>query len=220
MNDDTITEAVATDAEKLLPCPFCGGKGRLYQRQNAASLWRVACENCDAGPSSDIGKDAAIKTWNTRPAPRPPDAGVREALQAAYDFLQDKSFIPDSETHRCTKVLEQMEIALTIPVTTAFSPEEVAKAQHAIMRNPFYRDHFGDNPVAAFGLANSALKAVASPNASAEHAKVVEALTLAEDELSRSPHSTQIWANGTHPQTGITKIREALAALSDAGMKP
>jgi hypothetical protein len=72
------TEAVATDAEKLGPCPFCGGNGRLYQRQNAAALWRVACENCDAGPSSDIGKDAAIKTWNTRPAPRPADAGVRE----------------------------------------------------------------------------------------------------------------------------------------------
>lgn len=41
----------------------------------------------------------------------------------------------------------------------------------------------------------------------------VEALSLVEDALSRSPFSTQIWPNGTHPNTGITKVREALAAL-------
>lgn len=39
-----------------------------------------------------------------------------------------------------------------------------------------------------------------------------KALTLAEDALSRSPFSTQIWPNGTHPNAGIELIR---AALSD-----
>jgi len=43
---------------------------------------------------------------------------------------------------------------------------------------------------------------------------VVEALTIAEDVLSRSPYSTAIWPNGMHPQTGIEKIRAALASLS------
>ncbi|WP_024516778.1 hypothetical protein [Bradyrhizobium sp. Tv2a-2] len=42
-----------------------------------------------------------------------------------------------------------------------WSPADVAAAQNAIMDNPFYHSKFGNNPVAAFGLANSALKAVA-----------------------------------------------------------
>lgn len=44
-------------------------------------------------------------------------------------------------------------------------------------------------------------------------AQVESALVLAEDVLSRSPHSTAIWANGVHPYIGITKIRDAIAAL-------
>ena len=46
----------------------------------------------------------------------------------------------------------------------------------------------------------------------AEIAKLREALTLAENVLSRAPFSTQIWPDGTHPQRGITKIRSALGA--------
>jgi len=45
---------------------------------------------------------------------------------------------------------------------------------------------------------------------------VVEALTIAEDTLSRFPFSSEIWPNGMHPNTGIGKIRDALAALSSA----
>jgi hypothetical protein len=37
---------------------------------------------------------------------------LEEALQRAFDFLQDKSFTPDSLTHECTKVVEQIEDAL------------------------------------------------------------------------------------------------------------
>jgi hypothetical protein len=44
--------------------------------------------------------------------------------------------------------------------------------------------------------------------------EVREALELAEDVLSRSPFSTNIWPNGMHPNTGITKIRAAIKALS------
>jgi len=40
---------------------------------------------------------------------------------------------------------------------------------------------------------------------------VLEALTLAEDVLSRRPFSSGIWPNGMHPQEGIEKIRAALA---------
>lgn len=37
------------------------------------------------------------------------------------------------------------------------------------------------------------------------------ALAIAEDVLSRSPYSSAIWPNGTHPQVGIEQIRSALA---------
>jgi hypothetical protein len=38
-----------------------------------------------------------------------------------------------------------------------------------------------------------------------------EALALAEDVLSRSPFSTEMWPNGMHPNAGITIIRTALS---------
>lgn len=41
-------------------------------------------------------------------------------------------------------------------------------------------------------------------------ASLLEALKLAEDVLSRFPYSTEMWPNGTHPQTGITQIRDAI----------
>lgn len=46
------------------------------------------------------------------------------------------------------------------------------------------------------------------------HDALVKALTLAEDILSRTPFSNALWPNGMHPMTGITQIRDALAAVS------
>jgi len=40
------------------------------------------------------------------------NTALRQAAQSAYDFLQDKSFIPDSDTHRCTAIVEALEAAL------------------------------------------------------------------------------------------------------------
>ena len=40
---------------------------------------------------------------------------------------------------------------------------------------------------------------------------LLEALVLAEDVLSRSPFSTQMWPDGTHPNTGIELVRAAIA---------
>jgi hypothetical protein len=48
--------------------------------------------------------------------------------------------------------------------------------------------------------------------AEAEVARLRPALELAEDVLSRAPHSTTIWANGMHPNTGVELIRAALRA--------
>lgn len=40
---------------------------------------------------------------------------------------------------------------------------------------------------------------------------LLKALVLAEDVLSRFPFSSEIWPNGTHPNTGIEQIRAAIA---------
>lgn len=72
--DTPSSVSTPADATALANCPFCGGHARLYQRQNAAALWHVACENCDAGPHSDLGKYEAIARWNTRATSQTPDA--------------------------------------------------------------------------------------------------------------------------------------------------
>lgn len=48
-----------------------------------------------------------------------------------------------------------------------------------------------------------------------EDAALLDALILAEDVLSRSPYSNQMWAwmePPMHPNYGITKIRDAIRA--------
>jgi hypothetical protein len=45
--------------------------------------------------------------------------------------------------------------------------------------------------------------------------ELLGALKLAEDALSRSPFSTQMWPNGTHPNAGIVMIRAAIAKAED-----
>jgi hypothetical protein len=50
--------------------------------------------------------------------------------------------------------------------------------------------------------------------------EVREALEIAEDVLSRAPFSTAIWPNGMHPNTGIEKIRKALALTRPDGNTP
>lgn len=41
---------------------------------------------------------------------------------------------------------------------------------------------------------------------------LLEALEIAEDVLARFPYSSEIWPNGRHPNTGMQKIRAAIAA--------
>lgn len=40
--------------------------------------------------------------------------------------------------------------------------------------------------------------------------ELLAALRLAEDVLARFPFTSEIWPDGTHPQTGVTQIRDAI----------
>lgn len=60
------------------------------------------------------------------------------------------------------------------------------------------------------GADGSRLWAEAANALLTERSALIEALTLAEDVLSRFPYSAELWPNGTHPNAGIEKIRAAI----------
>lgn len=62
---------------ELLPCPFCGGKGRKFRMlhnevtHKISFIAEVGCDLCNAkmlglGATPDEANDNAIKAWNTR----------------------------------------------------------------------------------------------------------------------------------------------------------
>ncbi len=65
------------DTEKLLPCPFCGGKADFESKENysAHAFWRIVCNECGCGTWCDEdgfgyednqGKQKVIDEWNNR----------------------------------------------------------------------------------------------------------------------------------------------------------
>lgn len=76
------------NAEKLLPCPWCGAEARL---ERDISPW-VNCVNsyCELGSSAGVeyaSEAEAIAAWNTRPAPT--EAEVEAAAKRIFDFSAD-----------------------------------------------------------------------------------------------------------------------------------
>jgi Lar family restriction alleviation protein len=56
-------------SEKLLPCPFCGGKAKLktYYENIDHSIY---CEDCSMGCDEYKSNKEAIAAWNKRTVPR------------------------------------------------------------------------------------------------------------------------------------------------------
>lgn len=53
----------------LLPCPFCGGEAKLETHAVAEQSW-ITCPTCQFdGFMPIVGKEGAVRAWNTRPAP-------------------------------------------------------------------------------------------------------------------------------------------------------
>lgn len=55
-------------SDKLLPCPFCGGRANVYINEvNFVTKWSVGCGdcNCNIDCCEDTPADAAVE-WNTR----------------------------------------------------------------------------------------------------------------------------------------------------------
>lgn len=50
---------------KLLPCPFCGGKGKLKGDESAYGCF-VECIDCHAEMDYSETKEEAVEAWNKR----------------------------------------------------------------------------------------------------------------------------------------------------------
>lgn len=70
------TEAEASGAGELLPCPFCGGEAEL--RTNG--MWRVVCPTCKSGVGSHDLPQHAIAAWNRRATPSGGAGELREKV--------------------------------------------------------------------------------------------------------------------------------------------
>ena len=59
-------------SKRLKPCPFCGGKGEVYQAPTMLNLkidddvYWVQCRNCFSRVGNSYSKVEAINAWNRR----------------------------------------------------------------------------------------------------------------------------------------------------------
>lgn len=130
------------------------------------------------------------------------------AHHALWSGLLDYGW--DEKTERFGMALAD-RISREIAAKARKLPQSTARTDEPVTAN-YGRQHISGPAVEAIenGQDTEELAAPPSPDT------VREALELAEDVLSRAPFSNAIWPNGVHPQTGITKIRDAIAALSNA----
>lgn len=57
-------------ADKLLPCPFCGGEGKYHGSYFEDDVCEyVSCTRCNASTPLMYKKGESIEWWNRRPSP-------------------------------------------------------------------------------------------------------------------------------------------------------
>lgn len=82
MHETSTTRERELDEAVLLPCPFCGSRGYVFERD--AAYWAY-CTNDDCGAETNGSKDRseAIANWNRRALPAPSSDAPREPVAAA-----------------------------------------------------------------------------------------------------------------------------------------
>ncbi len=69
-----MTNIPKPEGEKLLPCPFCGGKAKridIEDGENAGGSC-IACSECNASGNVEFGfKENFVSNWNRRSTPAP-----------------------------------------------------------------------------------------------------------------------------------------------------
>lgn len=104
---------MTNEADKLLPCPHCGGKAAYVPRAVNLALQKdpsdpkfgvsVICGTCSAETGNFIDEAAASLRWNRRacaaaPA-EPPATPLREVLEQIKQAIKDYHYALDTRQH-------------------------------------------------------------------------------------------------------------------------
>lgn len=74
--------------DKLKPCPFCGGKAKLFEDKDY-QIYSVTCTECDAGTNAYGIEQDAIDAWNGRIEPTfTPDE--LDAIRRMFDIRRSE----------------------------------------------------------------------------------------------------------------------------------
>ena len=102
-----------TDAERLLPCPFCGDSDVQEERTElSANTWPVVrCQNCGAaGPCIHFQPEKAVEEWNRRASIESKESGAGPTCDCTkynggqcYNCLNGHHEICDSGQGVCSK---------------------------------------------------------------------------------------------------------------------
>ncbi len=50
----------------MLPCPFCGGKAKVYGGAYSQETYDACCTKCHASTSGTVDKQETLDRWNKR----------------------------------------------------------------------------------------------------------------------------------------------------------
>ncbi|HEY1980713.1 MAG TPA: hypothetical protein VGH13_11550 [Xanthobacteraceae bacterium] len=214
---------------RLLPCPFCGSapdtllRGHYFahdvEQKKSAKKGAILCPTCQTrSPEA---------SWNTRQ----PAVSAGEPVEAEYvkkvcKGLRRGQALGNEAAANLIEALYLKSLAALPPSNPpGAEPFTAADAWHDLIEKDDrtspeeYPDHA---LITADELADYIQRALAPNPPGDVREKVIEALTLCEDVLSRAPFSTEILPNGMHPQLLITKVRDALelASPKDAEASP
>ena len=93
-------------SDAMLPCPFCGSPGQLFQRwkpvpgQRDDAYTMARCTNGSCGIQLDPPErtpKACVAAWNTRPAMQSAASPVGDEVREMHDRLRAWSNDPDDE---------------------------------------------------------------------------------------------------------------------------
>lgn len=123
----TLTPSHVLEAEKLLPCPFCGGDAELRTSPHVPRQFgcRVVCETCGVhitriGSSYDEAdlKRGTIDAWNTRPAVASAlalrDAEIERLRSALKPFADEAAWWDDIRESSAPTYALKVALRLTV----------------------------------------------------------------------------------------------------------
>lgn len=95
MNDDKQSNPlIPEENNELLPCPFCGN-ARPEIIETHRGHWKVGCAACGSHNNNSLGRQTAIKAWNTRSVSSVPSGGNQGAAlvsEELWSVIQHKSY--------------------------------------------------------------------------------------------------------------------------------